>query len=77
MQKVINALAVISFLGTATLIGGGAYVYFQREAIRSRVMGQVAEAATEAIGAALPSLMNSATPELPKATGGAIIPSLP
>ena len=50
MQKVINALAIVSFLGTATLIGGGAYVYFQREAIRARVMGQVAEAATEASG---------------------------
>ena len=77
MQKVINALAIVSFLGTATLIGGGAYVYFQREAIKARVMGQVAEAATEAIAGALPSLMESATPELPKATGGAIIPAMP
>ena len=77
MQKVFNAMAVVSFIGTASILGGGAYVYMQRDAIRSNLMGRVAEAATEAIGAALPSLMNSATPELPKATGGAIIPSLP
>ena len=77
MQKVINALAIVSFLGTETLIGGGAYVYFQREAIKARVMGQVAEAATEAIAGALPSLMDSATPKLPEATGGAIIPAMP
>ena len=77
MQKVFNALAVRSFLGTASIIGGGTYVYMQREAIRSNLMGRVAEAATEAISAALPSLMDSATPELPKATGGASIPSLP
>ena len=77
MQKVINALAIVSFLGTATLIGGGAYVYFQREAIKARVMGQVAESATEAIAGALPSLMDSATPKLPEATGGAIIPAMP
>ena len=77
MQKVFNALAVLSFLGTASIIGGGAYVYMQREAIQSRLMGKVAAAATEAIAGALPTLMDSATPELPKATGGASIPSLP
>ena len=42
-----------------------------------RLMGKVAAAATEAIAGALPTLMDSATPELPKATGGASIPSLP
>jgi len=30
MQKVINLLAVLSFLGTASIIGGGAYVYLNR-----------------------------------------------
>ena len=33
MQKVINVLAVLSFLGTASIVGGGAYVYLNREAI--------------------------------------------
>ena len=39
MQKVFNALAVLSFLGTASIIGGGAYVYMQREAIQAPTNG--------------------------------------
>ena len=30
MQKLINALAVLSFLGTASIIGGGVYVYLRK-----------------------------------------------
>ena len=46
MQKLINALAVLSFLGTAGIIGGGVYVYLQRDALiesvrkRSRMLQQ-------------------------------------
>jgi len=72
MQKVINVLAVLSFVGTAGIIGGGTYVYLQRDAIAERVKENVAKAATEAIAGALPGMMDSAMPELPGATGGAI-----
>ena len=37
-----------------------------------RVKENVAKAATEAIAAALPAMMDAALPELPSATGGAI-----
>ena len=46
MQKLINALAVLSFLGTASIIGGGVYVYLQKDALiesvrkRSRMLQQ-------------------------------------
>ena len=33
MQKVINVLAVLSFVGTAGIIGGGTVVYLRRDAI--------------------------------------------
>ena len=33
MQKLINVLAVLSFVGTASIVGGGVYVYLNREAI--------------------------------------------
>ena len=33
MQKIINVLAVLSFLGVAGIIGGGTYVYVSRDAI--------------------------------------------
>ena len=72
MQKVINVLAVLSFVGTAGIVGGGTVVYLRRDAIIESVKENVAKAATEAIAGALPGMMDSAMPELPGATGGAI-----
>ena len=72
MQKVINVLAVLSFLGTASIVGGGAYVYLNREAIAEDVKEKVTKAATEAIADALPGMLDAATPKLPEATGGAL-----
>ena len=72
MQKVINVLAVLSFLGTAGIIGGGTVVYLRRDAIAERVKENVAKAATEAIAKALPAIMDAAMPELPETTGPAV-----
>ena len=72
MQKVINVLAVLSFVGTAGIIGGGTVVYLRRDAIIEQVKENVAKAATEAIASALPGMLDTALPELPAATGGAI-----
>ena len=52
MQKVINVLAVLSFVGTAGIIGGGTVVYLRRDAIAEQVKERVA-AAPEAITGAL------------------------
>ena len=76
MQKVINVLAVLSFVGTAGIVGGGTALYLNKDSIIENVKGQVAAAAAEAISGALPGMLDSAMPELPSATGGAI-PSLP
>lgn len=76
MQKLINVLALLSFTGTASIVGGGAYVYLNKDSIIENVKGQVASAAAEAIAAALPGMLDSAMPELPGTTGDAI-PSLP
>jgi len=72
MQKVINVLAVLSFLGTAGIIGGGTVVYLRRDAIAERVKENVAKAATEAIAEALPGMMDAALPALPETTGPAL-----
>jgi hypothetical protein len=72
MQKAINVLAVLSFVGTAGIIGGGTVVYLRRDAIIEQVKENVAKAATEAIAEALPGMMDTAMPELPKTTGPAI-----
>ena len=73
MQKVINVLAVLSFVGTAGIIGGGTYVFFQKDTIIDGVKKQVTEAAVEGVSGALPDLIDAAMPELPNTTG----PSLP
>ena len=72
MQKVINVLAVLSFVGTAGIVGGGAAVYLNKDSIIENVKGQVAGAATEAISGALPGMLDSAMPKLPGATGGVV-----
>jgi hypothetical protein len=76
MQKLINVLALLSFAGTASIVGGGTYVYLNKDSIIENVKGQVASAATEAITGALPGMLDSAMPELPGVTGG-VIPSAP
>ena len=75
MQKVINVLAVLSFLGTASIFGGGTYVYLNREAIAENAREKVAKAAAEAIAGALPGMVDAAMPELPSATGGVVPPA--
>ena len=69
MQKVINVLAVLSFVGTAGIIGGGTYIFLQKDAIIDRVKKQVTEAAVEGVSGALPGLIDAAMPELPTTTG--------
>ena len=72
MQKVINVLAVLSFVGVAGIIGGGTYVYIQRDTLIENAKEKIASAATEAIAGALPGMLEAAMPELPGATGGAV-----
>ena len=72
IQKIINALAILSFGGVAGIVGGGTYVYLQKDAIIDGVKQQVTKAAIEGVSGALPGMMDSAMPELPSATGGAI-----
>lgn len=76
MRKIIDALAILSFLGTATVIGGGVYVYTQKDAIIDGVKKQVMEAAVNGVSDALPGMLDGAVPALPETTGG-VIPSLP
>ena len=76
MQKLINVMAVLSFLGTASIIGGGTYVYLNRDAIIENAKAKVTKAATEAITSALPGMLDAAMPEMPEVTGGPI-PAVP
>ena len=72
MQKVINVLAVLSFLGLTSILATSGYVYWRRDAIAEQVAENITNAATEAIADVLPGMLDAAMPELPGATGGAI-----
>ena len=72
MQRLINVLALSSFVVSAAVVGGGIYVYLNKDAMIESAKEKVTKAATEAIAGALPGLLDAAMPELPGATGGAI-----
>ena len=75
MQKLINVLAVLSFLGTTSIVGAGAYVYLNKDALIENAKEKVSKAAAEAIAGALPGMLDAAMPEIPEvpsATGGVI-----
>ena len=75
MQKVINVLAVLSFLGTASIVGASSYVYINKNSLVEQATEAVTKAATEAVAGALPGMLDELVPELPElpsATGGAV-----
>ena len=72
MQKVINILAVLSFVGTAGIVGGGTVVYLRGDAIIDQVKENVTKAALESVTGAIPDMLDSAMPELPGVTGDAL-----
>jgi len=76
MQKVINVLAIASFVVSGAVVGGGAYLYLSKDAIIDGIKEGVTKHATEAITNALPGMLDGAVPELPSTTGGAI-PGVP
>lgn len=75
MQKVINVLAVLSFTGTAAIVGGCGFVYLNRNAIVEDMKSKVAAAVTATVTEALPGMLDAAMPEIPEmpaATGPAL-----
>ena len=76
MQKIINVLAVLSFAGVVGIVGGGTYVYLQKDALIESAKEKVAKAAAEAIAGALPGMMDAAMPAMPEMTGGPV-PGVP
>jgi hypothetical protein len=77
MQKVINVLSLASFVVSAAVVGGGVYVYLNKDAMIEDVKEKVTKAAMGAITDALPGMLDAAMPELPEVTGGAVPIKLP
>ena len=76
MQKLINIVALLSGLVSLSVVGGGAYLYLNKDVLIERARKNATEAVTKAVTVALPGMVDAAVPEIPKATGPAL-PSLP
>ena len=72
MQKVINVVALLSGLTSLAVIGGGTYLYLNKDAMLEEAKTSLANAAVEAVSGALPGLIDAAMPELPEVTGPAL-----
>ena len=62
MQKLINVLALSSFVVSAAVVGGGAYVYLNKDAMIENAKAKIAAAATDAIAGALPGCLLYTSP---------------
>ena len=78
MQKVINTIAILSGLVSLSVVGAGAYLYMNKDAIIEDIRKQATEQVTKAITEALPGIIDAALPEMPEVpevpnkTGGVI-----
>ena len=77
MQGLFNLMAFTSFLVSASLVGGGAYLYVNKDKIITDVVDNAKAAVTEEITKALPGIIDSTVeipemPAMPTTTGPAI-----
>ena len=78
MQKVINTIALLSGLVSLSVVGGGAYLYLNKDAMIEDIRKKATEQVTKAITEALPDIVDAALPEMPEVpevpnkTGGVI-----
>ena len=72
MQKLINAIALLSGLVSLSVVGGGTYLYLQKDALIEDAKKNAIETVTKSVTEALPGLIKDQMPELPTTTGGAI-----
>ena len=70
MQKIINVLAIASSVVSLTVVGGGVYLYTQKDAIIDGVKSKVMDAVLPSIGGgitdAIPDITGPALPTIPK-----------
>jgi hypothetical protein len=72
MQKLVNAVALLSGLVSLSVVAGGAYLYLNKDAIIESAKEQAIKQVTETVAGALPGMIQGAMPKMPSATGGII-----
>ena len=75
MQKVINILSIISFVGVAGVYVGGTYLFLNKDTYIENAKSRLTEVIGEAIVDVLPTALDAELPEaLPQTTGGFVPP---
>jgi len=72
MQKLINLIALLSGLVSLSVVGGGAYLYLNKDTLIEDARTKVTKAVTEAVTEALPGMIDGAMPKMPEVTGPAM-----
>lgn len=77
MQGLFNLMALSSFVVSAGIVGGGVYLYNNKDKIVTDAVDNAKAAVTEEITKALPGIIDSVVeipeiPEIPKTTGPAL-----
>ena len=72
MQKLVNAVALLSGLVSLSVVAGGAYLYLNKDALIESAKEQAIKQVTETVAGALPGMIQGAMPKMPSATGGII-----
>ena len=72
MQKIVNAIAIVSGVGVLAIVGAGGYLYLNKDALIEKAKGQILEQVTGGLaGGALKSVIPEATgPALPMPSSG-------
>jgi uncharacterized membrane protein YebE (DUF533 family) len=72
MQKLVNAVALLSGLVSLSVVAGGTYLFLNKDAMIEDVRVKITAEVTKAVTDALPKMVDSAMPELPTSTGNVI-----
>jgi glycerol-3-phosphate responsive antiterminator len=69
MQKLVNVVALLSGLVSIGVVGGGAYLFLNKDALIESARTKAIEEVTKTVTEALPGMVKSAIPSMPSATG--------
>jgi len=70
MQKLVNVVALLSGLVSLGVVGAGAYVYLNKDALIESAKEEAIKQVTATVTEALPGMIQGAMPKMPSATGG-------
>ena len=69
MQKIVNAIAIVSGVGVLAIVGAGGYLYLNKDALIEKAKGQILEQVTGGLGGmigdSVPDVTGPAIPSLP------------